>query len=346
MRTPPRVVFFQANFPSTIDYPNARPVRFMQRRGLDVQIVSYGTGHESLDGVPLWREHGVVGAARRIARLRPDLLFVETPTTSLTLALAARRVWVRSPVLSPKPQKAMVQRQLMRAVDHVTFCNPADALPWDLPSSRLVDLPYPVDVEFWSARSERDPSWWSTRGLPVPTGPVLVCVANFVAVKRQAELVNWIAPLLVERGAHLVLAGRVFDTTVARDVERAVLEHGLGDRVHVVGELSHEDVRSLYAWTDVAVINSRKETQCMSLYESLAAGVVTILRDVGQLTSAFPALPRFDDAEGLHAAVARCLDERGLSQELVDAAQPRVAWADVRRHDRLLDQHLDRLLGA
>jgi glycosyltransferase involved in cell wall biosynthesis len=346
-RTTPRVVFFQANFPSSIDYPNARPARLMQRRGLDLHVVTFGTGgRAALDDVPLWHEPGLVSTARRIRSLRPDLLFVETPTTSLALVLAARLSWVRSPVLSARTHKAVVQRALARAMDYATFCNPADAEPWQLPAQRVLDLPYPVDVEFWRTQVSRDPQWWTSRALEPPDGPVVACVSNLFAKKRQPEVVEWLAPLLHERsGARLVIAGRVFDEQVARDVRDAIARHDVADRVHVVGELSHDDTRQLYAWSSAAVVNSSIETQCMALYEALAAGVPVAIRDAPNLTSAFPALATHRDGPQLRENVVRYVDDGDARAQAISSSRDRVDWADVRRHDDLLHEHLDRLVG-
>lgn len=348
MRGTPRVLFFQANFPSSIDYPNARPARLMQQRGLDLHIVTFGAGGRTdLDGVPLWRETGLAATARRVRALRPDLLFVETPTTSLALVLTARLSWVRSPVLSAKPVKALVQRVLAHRMDYATFCNPADAEPWKLPPERILDLPYPVEVGFWSTPVGRDDRWWTDRDLEVPSGPVIACVSNLFAKKRQPQVVDWLAPLL-RRGddVRLVIAGRVFDEQVARDVRSAIAGHDLGDRVHVVGELSHDDTRQLYAWSSAAVINSSVETQCMALYEALAAGVPVAIRDAPNLTSAFPQLPAHSNAGQLRSNVERYLDDEAARRNAVAACQERVAWADAHRHDELLNAHLDRLLGT
>jgi hypothetical protein len=99
------------------------------------------------------------------------------------------------------------------------------------------------------------------------------------------------------------------------------------------------------AWTDLSVIHSASDTQCMALYESLAAGVPATIYAIPTLMSLFPALPAYEDDDSLRTTVTRLLDDVDARRRLVDAAQPELRRADLPTHDRVFFSTARRLLG-
>jgi glycosyltransferase involved in cell wall biosynthesis len=181
----------------------------------------------------------------------------------------------------------------------------------------------------------------------VPEGPVLVCNASFDRNKRHAELLDWLAPLLrSEPSAVLVLFGhRWFDPQVWELVNVRPRELGIGAQVRVTDWISYPEIRELLAWSSLTIINSLRETQCLAVYEALAAGVPTLISAIPELTSQFPNLPAHATGEVLRANVRRVLSEPELGRSLVESSQERVGWADITRHDQVFHATLERLLA-
>ena len=316
---------------------DSRVAGTLSRIGFDVHAVT----RECVvpwDSLPVWEEGSRAAVIRRIARLSPDLLFCEGGAWHLYALPLARRTWVRSPTHSPSRTKDLVQKALLRRVDAVSICNPWDRQHWR--SFRLVDLAYPLDTAFWSLPTQRDPAFWTRRGLPVPTGPLILCVGQIVGGKRPVELFDALAPLLRARdGVTLLYAGETFDSGVEKLLRARISTEGLSGRVHLPGLIQpREDLRQLFAWTDIHVLNTVRETQCMALYESLAAGVPTLIPAIPNLTSAFPTLLAHRDAAEIRQNVTTVLDDPAFGQELVGRSRPYLLWADNEAHDRTIER--------
>jgi glycosyltransferase involved in cell wall biosynthesis len=121
--------------------------------------------------------------------------------------------------------------------------------------------------------------------------------------------------------------------------------HGVEDQVLRTGWQPPEVVREIFGWSTAQIIHSEHETQCMALYEGLAAGVPGLISDIPALTSAFPALPRHATEEQLANNLATLLATPEQGAQLVAACADRVAWADVARHDRVFYETMSRLVG-
>jgi glycosyltransferase involved in cell wall biosynthesis len=332
-----------------LDRPGRRPLLLLRQAGFEVHIITRGerAARVPIDGALGWSEPTTVAVARRILGLRPELLFTDSSTYSTMFGDLAAGTWIRNPRRASRPSARGVQQLALRRFDAVSFTTPAAAAPWSVAADKLVDLPYPVDVDWWRAPVPRRESWWTDRGWPVPQGPVLVCNASFDRNKRHAELLDWLAPLLRSRpSAMLVLFGhRWFEPEVWELVNARPRELGIADQVRVTDWISYEEIRELLAWTSLTVINSLRETQCLALYEALAAGVPALISAVPDLTSQFPNLPAHATGEELRANVERILDEPGWGEDLVESSRERVAWADIARHDQVFQATLERLLA-
>jgi glycosyltransferase involved in cell wall biosynthesis len=342
-----RAVAVFDEFPSTLEYPVARPALLLRDMGLDVHIIDLAADQRGrhYPGVTLWAERSHAAVARRLVHLRAGFAFLEGATWTLALLPLARRSWVRFTGTAGSPAKRAAQRYLLRRAAAVSFENPYEKGLFDIDPARQADLAYPVDIAFWAKRVERDPKFWQERRQPQPTGIVLTYVAQVMERKRQLPLVRDLLPLLLDtEDMTIVLAGYIVDESEAAAISKLARESGLQDRVLLLGGLSPKGVRQLYAWTAIHVINSSRETQCMALYESLAAGVPTLISDIPELTTAFPDLLRHRSPEQLRANVATLLDSPGVGQEQIDSCRPRLMWADVTAHDEAFARTTRRLL--
>jgi glycosyltransferase involved in cell wall biosynthesis len=333
-------------FPHTIDYPSGRVAMILRDLGAEVHVVELrGAAAPSLDGVVRWTEPSRFAALLRVAQLRPQLLFVEGASWGLLATLGARQSWVRVTGHS-RGFRRLFQRAMIRRARWVWFPNPYEERWWSLPDRKLAHLGYPVDIEFWSTAVERDRSFWTGRGLAVPEGPVISYAAQLMHGKRQVEMLIALLPVLEERpGLVLVFAGWTAEPIIEEQLRELISANGFAGRVHLLGGVRpREELRQLYAWSDIHVINTAAETQCMVLYESLAAGIPNLIPDLPQLTSAFPAVPVHRNDEELQANVRWLLDDSSVGEELVVRARSRLPWADVRRHDQGIRELAGRVL--
>jgi glycosyltransferase involved in cell wall biosynthesis len=332
-----------------LSHPGRRPLLLLRQAGFELHIVTRGepAGRMQLDGATGWSEPSTVAVGRRIFELRPEFLFIESSTYGALFGDLASRTWIRNPRLAARPSARRVQQLALRRFDVVSFTNPAEAALWTLSPAQDVDLPYPVDVAWWARPVERRESWWTERGWPVPEGPVLVCNASFDRNKRHAELLDWLAPLLRSQpSTTLVLFGhRWFEPEVWDMVSARPAELGIAEQVRLTDWISYEDIRQLLAWTSLTVINSLRETQCLAVYESLAAGVPALISAIPELTSQFPSLPAHSGGRELRSNVQRVLDDPDLARGVVDGSAERIRWADIHRHDALFQTSLEALLG-
>lgn len=326
-----------------------RPLALLRDSGYEIHAVSRGSPRErgETDGVTTWVEPDTTAVARRIASLGPELLFVESITYGAVLGPLGRRSWIRNPLPAAKPYTRRLQRAVLRTFDAVSFTNPAARRDWRFRQSRHVDLPYPLDVRWWSTRVGRRPSFWTDRGWPVPEGPVLVSTAAYVRGKRVCELLETLASFLAEnRSATLVFVGHPSaEPDVTERLRSRPASLGVGDQVMAPGWLSPTDLRDLLAWTSAVIINSAAETQCLAIYEALAAGVPTLISAIPSLTSQFPDLPAHGDGRELRLNLERLLANTAIGASLIESSRARLAWADVHRHDEVFADALHRLVG-
>lgn len=335
--------------PEHIDsMPELRTLSLLRDAGFEVHTVSRGrpSGRAEADGVTTWVESNVATVARRIALLRPELLLVESITYGAVLGALARSSWIRNPRPATKLKMRRLQQAGLRLFDAVSFSSPADRLAWRFKARQYVDLAYPVDVGWWSASVPRRESFWHERGWSVPQGPVLVSVSAYTRTKRVCELVEALAPFLVENAAaRLILAGH---PSVEPDVTERLMALppalGVSDQVIIAGWLSRTEIRELLGWASIAIINSSLEQQCLSIYEALAAGVPTLISTLPALTSMFPALPAHSSGSELRANLERVLTDPALVRSIIASSQERLAWADIRRHDEIFATTLRRLI--
>jgi glycosyltransferase involved in cell wall biosynthesis len=343
------VVFHPGEFPDSLDYPTARPAMLARDEGFEVHVVEVLHGqraHRMFDGVQRWTEPSRARGLLRTARLRADLLFTEGSTWQLLALPSAHHSWVRATGGSSRPWLLAFERLLIRPASAVSFLNPWEQERWRLPDRQQADLSHPVDITFWSTPVASDPQLWSARGLTAPRGPVISYVAQIMQRKRQAELVSSLAELMRERpDVGLALAGYVAEPEAERQLRALIHAERLENRVWILGRLTREEVRQLYAQSTAHVINTASEMECMVLYESLAAGTPTLISALPELTSAFPGLPAHHNGQELRANVGRLLDDPALGPRLVASARTRLGWADVVRHDEGFRRRLGAMLA-
>jgi glycosyltransferase involved in cell wall biosynthesis len=152
----------------------------------------------------------------------------------------------------------------------------------------------------------------------LPVGPVLLGSVGRLHPNKCLDAA--IRLLAGEHQWHLALAGQGPDEGRLRLLAD---ELQVSDRVHFIGEISHQRVGEFLAGLDVFVFPSRAETFGLAAVEAASSGIPTVVRDMPVLREVLsyegkPAALFVDasDNEKLSATVSRILTDKDLRDEL------------------------------
>jgi len=221
-----------------------------------------------------------------------------------------------------------VARRLPRIVT-VSESSKADiAEQMGVPLERMTVVPVGVDHTVFRPRPEV---------ARVP-GRIMVTSSSDVPMKGLVPLLEAVAKLRTERDLELVVIGRPTD---GGRVDRTIGRLGLGDVVRCVRGISDEELATLYAEAEVAVVPSLYEGFSLPAIEAMACGVPLVATTGGALPEVVGAdgdtglLVEPGDPEALAAAIRRILDDTELAGRLGAAGRRRVlgrfTWAATAR---------------
>lgn len=178
--------------------------------------------------------------------------------------------------------------------------------------------------------------------LGVPDGaPLLLNIAALTPQKDHGTLVRAAAALPPD--VHTAIVGEGF---LRPEVEAAIADAGLGDRVHLAG--FRADIRPALAAADLFALSSYNEGMPWVLMEALAAGLPVVATDISGSRACVEdgvngrIVPPRDPA-ALAAACAELLGNAPLRAEMA-AASRRMA-AERFDESRMIDRTLDLILG-
>jgi glycosyltransferase involved in cell wall biosynthesis len=197
-------------------------------------------------------------------------------------------------------------------------------------------------------------------GIPIPTPAArpavrpglarMVVVGTIDRHKRQDLAVGALATLQ-RRGiaAELTLVGPESDAAYADDLRSIAAEHGVADRLHLVGASS--EVAAHLRAADALLVPAGEVTPLV-IMEAMAHGTPVIAARMGSIPDVVVdgesgLLVAPDDAEAIATAMTRLQQEGGLAQRLAAGGRQRVEerFDEARSHLRLREE-IDRLLLA
>ncbi|HWV58362.1 MAG TPA: glycosyltransferase [Longimicrobiales bacterium] len=298
-------------------------------------------------GIP-WRGPADPRAAAAVWRALADHDIVHCHDAhALQIALAATALRQRPVVASRRVHFTTSARKWNRAARVLAISETVRAalLRSGVDADRIRLVPSGIDVDEVRRLPPLEPSLRSR--LSLPAGARLVGNIGHLHGYKGQEVIPRAAARLT--GAHWAIIG---EGPKRGELEAATAAEGVGDRVHLTGEI--RDARRALAEFDVFVFTSTQEPLGTSVVDAMASGVpivgadaagsAEILGPVHAETGASLVPP--GDAESLAAAVARVLAEPDLAAKMVAAQDRRLADFRVERTAELtLEQYAELLRG-
>ena len=197
---------------------------------------------------------------------------------------------------------------------------------------RIAVLPNDIDLERFAPASREERLEARAELQVADDEPLVLSVHRFSPVRRTLLYIPEVLDAVIQGhpNVRFVLAG---GGPELNDVRRAVSKAGLDDRVHLLGDVPHENVRRLYAAADVFVMPSYTEGFPRVLLEAMAMGVPIASTDIGGIREILPdayhhRLADRDRPLELSNALDELLRNGALAQELAGEG---LRW--VRRFD-------------
>ncbi len=170
--------------------------------------------------------------------------------------------------------------------------------------------------------------------------PKLLTVATLTHRKAHDVLIAALARLIDLPWTIDLVGSSDRDPRVTETVMALIKDHGLSERVKLVGELRDAALDAAYGASDAFVLPSRHEGYGMVFAEALARGLPIVACAAGAVPETVPAdaglLVPPDDPAALAEALRRVLSDAALRKRLGDAAwthgQTLPTWRDTAAH--------------
>lgn len=148
---------------------------------------------------------------------------------------------------------------------------------------------------------------------PASRGLSFLCVATLIPRKGHAVLIEALCGLQDRAWTLHCVGSTTRDANTANGLRMSIAEHGLGDRVHLHGEVPASVLQAMYGQADAVVLPSFFEGYGMALAEALAHGLPVVSTTAGAIADTVSrdagVLVPPGDAMALRAALAALLDE-------------------------------------
>jgi glycosyltransferase involved in cell wall biosynthesis len=156
--------------------------------------------------------------------------------------------------------------------------------------------------------------------------PYVVVIADFYKFKGIETLIEALGRLPADRLPDVVVGGRLMESDYVASIRARVGELGLAERVHVLGQLPHDEVLELMRGALACVAPSRFENLSRVTVEAMAAGAAVLARDTPSYREACgDAAAYFTGADDLAGLLAGIVADPALREELRRRGQAHVA---------------------
>jgi glycosyltransferase involved in cell wall biosynthesis len=160
---------------------------------------------------------------------------------------------------------------------------------------------------------------------PVRRSLSLLCVATLIPRKGHAVLIEALRGLQDRAWTLHCVGSATWDVEAAEALRSTIAGHGLGDRVHLHGEVPTGVLQAMYAQADAFVLPSYFEGYGMALAEALAHGLPVVSTTGGAIPDTVPGnagvLVPPGDVEALRTALAALIDDPALRARLAAGAR-------------------------
>lgn len=217
----------------------------------------------------------------------------------------------------------------------------------DVPMSRVSVIPNAVDADVFRPNHERS--------IPPPEKRVVVVIGSRLVYRKGIDLVVAILPKICAR---LFGNGYRADFLVGGDGPKRILFeemielHNLQDRVVMMGELCHSDVRDrLLSKGDVFLNTSLTEAFCMAILEAVSCGLAVVSTKVGGIPEVLPERYMYfvqPDVDSIEAGLVEAIEDvvagrRPTKTECHEFVRAAYNWKDIAErtevvYDRIMSQ--------
>lgn len=157
-----------------------------------------------------------------------------------------------------------------------------------------------------------------------PTSPPLILSVGLLAPRKGHDVLLRALAEIVDRDWQAVIVGRDHDGQTGPALVAQARSLGLADRVSFAGELSGDDLETVYGSASIFALATRYEGYGMVFAEALVRGLPVVTCDTGAVPDTVPdgvgARVPVDDVVAFGAALARLLDDPAHHATMAAAA--------------------------
>jgi len=111
---------------------------------------------------------------------------------------------------------------------------------------------------------------------------IMIFVGRFDHQKDPILLIDSIAKVFEnQKAGHLILIG---DGVLRANVEARIKHHGIGNRIHLLGAISQDEVASYLRASDLLLLSSAYEGMPRCVVEALGCGIPVVTTNAGEVT--------------------------------------------------------------
>jgi len=211
-----------------------------------------------------------------------------------------------------------------------------------VPPEKISVIPNGVDQEKFSPLDKKI----AMQRLNLPEGKIIFSAGTLRRLKGFDILIHSVRKILTksrDKRIYLIIAG---EGKVRQDLESLIVQHSLGEHVHLVGAKSQDDLKLYYNAADVFCLASSREGWPNVIMEALACGTPVVATNVGGIPEIITsdrlgmlAKRHPDDfSEQIETALNKTWDHQYISTHMQDYTWNRIASALSHQFESVLGE--------